>query len=325
MEAFSLYSLMKQLRMLLEFCQHQGCTTIADSNHDILNQHLIAQFILNEHLIQFVYRWFCSGYWSKACKTWANLMPEILHSSPVFLRQTVTHISELHKDNLFMAILPHRRSCQAIDILSLHLPQHVLKSVGSSMMAFIHDDHAIICYTLIHSIILSVITCIGGMLICGAYHKLWRYFDRKDYLCCVNGTLIGITVSCIFTYVLKGEVPLLYACLHAALSIVGICLFRLIFKRTFIDLTTAGRHEARYRRTMIIGGGQACRMLLSEIRNAQSSPHTGDKSTAVFDPVCILDDDRSKVGTTLFDTQIVGTTAEIEKYIREFEVEQIMF
>ena len=178
---------------------------------------------------------------------------------------------------------------------------------------------------LIHSIILSVITCIGGMLICGAYHKLWRYFDRKDYLCCVNGTLIGITVSCIFTYVLKGEVPLLYACLHAALSIVGICLFRLIFKRTFIDLTTAGRHEARYRRTMIIGGGQACRMLLSEIRNAQSSPHTGDKSTAVFDPVCILDDDRSKVGTTLFDTQIVGTTAEIEKYIREFEVEQIMF
>ena len=111
------------------------------------------------------------------------------------------------------------------------------------------------------SIVLSVITCLGGLLIFGAYNKLWRYFNSKDYLSCVNGTLIGITVSCIFTYILKGAVPLRYVCLHAALTIIGICLFRFIFKRTFIDLTEAGRHEAKHKRTMMIGGGQACKML----------------------------------------------------------------
>ena len=175
------------------------------------------------------------------------------------------------------------------------------------------------------SIVLSVITCLGGLLICGAYNKLWRYFNSKDYLSCVNGTLIGITVSCIFTYILKGAVPLRYVCLHTTLTIIGICLFRFIFKRTFIDLTEAGRHEAKHKRTMMIGGGQACKMLLKEIRNAKNSPYTEDKSTAVFDPVCIIDDDRSKIGSTIYETQIVGTTAEIEKYIREFDIEQIVF
>ncbi|HOO07064.1 MAG TPA: hypothetical protein PLH83_11350 [Ruminococcus sp.] len=71
------------------------------------------------------------------------------------------------------------------------------------------------------SIVLSVITCLGGLLICGAYNKLWRYFNSKDYLSCVNGTLIGITVSCIFTYILKGAVPLRYVCLHTTLTIIA--------------------------------------------------------------------------------------------------------
>ncbi len=178
---------------------------------------------------------------------------------------------------------------------------------------------------LITNSVLSVITCLGGLLICGAYNKLWRYFNSKDYLSCVSGTLIGISVSCVFIYILAGEIPLRYVCLHTAIVIIGICLFRFIFKRTFIDLTEAGRHEAKHKRTMIIGGGQATKMLMKEIRNAQKSPYTEDKSTAVFDPVCIIDDERSKIGTMIYDTQIVGTTAEIEKFIREFEIEQIVF
>lgn len=178
---------------------------------------------------------------------------------------------------------------------------------------------------LLNTILLTVITCLGGLLICGAYNKLWRYFNSKDYLSCVYGTLLGITVSCIFVYILKRSVPVRYVCLHTTITIIGICLFRFIFKRTFIDLTESGRHGAKHKRTMIIGGGQACKMLLKEIRNAKNSPYTEDKSTAVFDPVCIIDDDRSKIGTMIYDTQIVGTSSDIEKFIREFEIEQLVF
>ena len=178
---------------------------------------------------------------------------------------------------------------------------------------------------LLTSVVLSTITCFGGLLICGAYNKLWRYFNSKDYLSCVYGVLIGISVSCVFTYILKGTIPLRYVCLHTTIAIIGICLFRLIFKQTFIDLTNAGRHESQYKRTMLIGGGQASKLLIKEIRNAQNSPYAEDKSTAIFDPVCIIDDDRAKIGQTVRDVQIVGTTAEIEKFIHEFEIEQIVF
>ena len=179
---------------------------------------------------------------------------------------------------------------------------------------------------LLISMMMSTVTCLLGLALCGAYNKLWRYFRAKDYLTCVYGVLMGIIISGVFTCILRGAVPFAYVCLHTVISIAGICTFRFVFKRTFIDLTNAGRREAKqYKRTMIIGGGQACSTLLREIRNAQSSPYSEDKTAAGFEPVCIIDDDVSKIGQSIAGVQIVGTTAEIEKYIQEFEVEQIVF
>lgn len=175
------------------------------------------------------------------------------------------------------------------------------------------------------SIMMSVVSCLGCLALCGAYNKMWRYFNAKDYLSCVYGIFVGVAVSCLFTYVMNGYVPMRYVLLHTIGAVVGISLFRFIFKRTFIDLIESGRSESKYKHTMIIGGGQACRMLMSEIRNAQNSPYSADKSAAVFDPVCIIDDDRTKIGTDIQNVQIVGTTSEIDKFIGEFKIEQIVF
>jgi len=195
--------------------------------------------------------------------------------------------------------------------------------ISNYVLLALHDG--ITHKSLLTSLVLSIITCLLGLALCGAYNKLWRYFNSKDYLSCVYGVIIGIAIACVFTYILKGTVPFRYVFLYTAIIIIGICTFRFIFKRTFLDLTEAGRNESKYKRTMIIGGGQACKMLLKEIRNAQNSPYTEDKSTAVFDPVCIIDDDRTKIGTEIHDVQIVGTTAEIQKFIDEFRIQQIVF
>ena len=42
------------------------------------------------------------------------------------------------------------------------------------------------------SIILSAICCFGSLFVFGAYHKMWRYFNGKDYLSCVKGVFLGI-------------------------------------------------------------------------------------------------------------------------------------
>ncbi|MBO4877205.1 MAG: polysaccharide biosynthesis protein [Ruminococcus sp.] len=178
---------------------------------------------------------------------------------------------------------------------------------------------------LLNIIILSIMTCFGGLFICGAYNKLWRYFNKKDYLSCVHGVVLGIISGSFFMFLLHSKLHPVFIILHTAIIIIGICLFRYIFKTTFIDLTRVGRDQSKYKRTMMIGGGKACRMLLNEIHNAQTSPYTEDKASAMFEPVCIIDDDRSKIGQTVKDVQIVGTTAEIEKFVKEMDIEQIIF
>lgn len=173
------------------------------------------------------------------------------------------------------------------------------------------------------SIAVGTISCLAALALCGAYDKLWRYFNRKDYLSCVFGVAAGIAAAYVFIYISCGYIPVIYTLVHCLTSIIGICLFRLIFKTVFIDLTNAVHTESQCRRTMIIGGGQACRMLLKEIYNAQNSPN--QNQSAMFTPVCIIDDDRSKIGTEIGGVTVVGTTAEIHKYIDEKDVEQIIF
>ena len=60
------------------------------------------------------------------------------------------------------------------------------------------------------------------------------------------------------------------------------------------------------KRTMIIGGGKAATTLLNEIFNAKNSPYEGDKSAALYDPICIIDCDPSKFGTFINGVEVVG-------------------
>lgn len=173
------------------------------------------------------------------------------------------------------------------------------------------------------SIVMSVVCCGFCLLAFGAYNKLWRYFNIRDYLSCIGGVLLGMSISCLFFEIMTGDIDITYAAIHFAVATLGICVFRFLFKRAFIDLTNAGHQESQYKRTMIIGGGQACRILLKEIHNAQNSPN--QNSSAMFMPICIIDDDRSKIGTEVSGVTVVGTTAEVQKYADEKNIEQIIF
>lgn len=195
--------------------------------------------------------------------------------------------------------------------------------IASSVFDLLNDGIRI--WMLWASIAVSVMTCLASMALVGAYSRLWRYFNKKDYLSCVIGMTVGVGEACVLTFILHGSVPMRYAALHWLISVCGVCIFRFLFKCTFIDLMASGRNEAKYKRTMMIGGGQACKLLIGEIRNAQNSPYEEDKKTAVFDPVCIIDDDRSKIGTSIDNVQIVGTTDDISRFVEELGIEQIVF
>lgn len=171
------------------------------------------------------------------------------------------------------------------------------------------------------SIIISVFTCSICLTLSGAYSKMWRYFNGRDYLSCLHGVLEGIAAEIIIFLVIRGNADGVFTLLQAVVAIVGICLFRLIFKSTFIDLVEVGRKEANLKRTMIIGAGRACRLIISEIKNSNNE----NRNNVSFLPVCIIDDDEKITGTSIDSIPVVGTTKEIKKFVKEEDIEQIIF
>ena len=174
------------------------------------------------------------------------------------------------------------------------------------------------------SFVVSSVTCCGSLLIFGAYSKLWRFFHKRDYLSCAYGIICGIIIACIFIYIIRSDVNVTYACAHGLIALTGVCLFRVLFKKTFVTFTNSVSENGK-KRTMIVGGGQTCRMILTEIKNAAQSSFTGDMVCAEYDPVCIIDDDRSKVGSEILGVTVVGTTNEIIKFVDQQHIEQIIF
>lgn len=132
-----------------------------------------------------------------------------------------------------------------------------------------------------------------------------------------------MSISALFFKIMTDNIDVTYTAIHFIVSTFGICAFRFIFKQTFIDLIDSGKKDHNYKRTMIIGGGQASKFLLTEIQNAQNSHN--ENPSAMFNPVCIIDDDPQKIGTDINNVTIIGNTSEIPKYVAEKEIEQIIF
>ncbi len=68
-------------------------------------------------------------------------------------------------------------------------------------------------------------------------------------------------------------------------------------------------------RAMIVGGGNAGTMLIREIQST-------DKITYL--PVCVIDDDQTKVGKSINNVKIVGKTDEIPSYAEKYGIDEIL-
>ncbi len=177
---------------------------------------------------------------------------------------------------------------------------------------------------LLISFMVGILSCCGGLFIFSAYSKLWRFFNRRDYLSCLYGVIVGFIASGIFVYMAKKEIPLTFMCIHCLLTIAGVCMFRLLFREAFVTIKSAATDESR-KRTMIVGGGQTCKMILTEIHNARRTVSDTPNPSAQYEPVCIIDDDRSKIGSEIQGVTVVGTTNEIIKFVDQQHIEQIIF
>lgn len=167
---------------------------------------------------------------------------------------------------------------------------------------------------------ITIFCSFSTLLFFGAYNKLWRYFGKRDYITCILGVTSGIFISALLVYFLRFELFWEFAMVHAIISVTGICIFRRLFKDAFVTLVETGFKQAEAKRTMIVGAGSACKILLHEIK-ANRTNQTGDN----IYPVCIVDDDHEKLGKFINNVIVAGSTSEIPQIAKAENIKQIIF
>lgn len=170
---------------------------------------------------------------------------------------------------------------------------------------------------------LSVLFCFLGLFVFGAYNKVWRDLRAKDIVLCGVAVALGLATSYLFAHYMGRPVPWQYMITNMVISVAAIIAFRLIFRKTVIDLLQAGELQNDDReRTLIVGAGNAARMILQDIEFAQSDPNNPSNSIL---PVCMVDDDMSKYRTRIQGVEVVGQTKDIPLICRQNNISLVIF
>lgn len=173
---------------------------------------------------------------------------------------------------------------------------------------------------LLYYLVINLLSCSVMMFALGSYSRLWRYFDIKDYLACGFAMAAGFVIGFAVLTMMNMSPRKIFVLLYFIVATLGIMLFRFIFKKTFLELVDVGHNEV-YERTLIVGAGNAARMILTEIENAKTDPNNPSKNIY---PVCMVDDDTTKLHTKLNGVEIVGTCPEIPVICAKYHITNII-
>ncbi len=168
---------------------------------------------------------------------------------------------------------------------------------------------------------LEALFCFFLLYVSGTYSLVWREMKLKDYAISGAAVAIGLVISYAFAYFMGRPVSKMYMVLNALITIGAIIGFRLAFKRTYEELVHVGEKDTR-ERTLIVGAGNAARMILQEIEFAHSDPNNPSNNLL---PVCLVDDDLKKFRTKIRNVEVLGTTADIPELCRSMSISLVIF
>ncbi|MCI9414117.1 MAG: polysaccharide biosynthesis protein [Clostridiales bacterium] len=150
----------------------------------------------------------------------------------------------------------------------------------------------------------------------GAYRSIWRYANSRDFVSCILSLCVGTAASYILTVltVEKDFRSNIYMVLAFLLSNVLIVSMRMLYQSLYL---VTNRHWGKplRDRTMIVGAGQACKTILSEMLGTDCP----------YYPVCIVDDSKEKISRSISGVRVYGPTARIPELCDQLQVDVILF
>ena len=147
------------------------------------------------------------------------------------------------------------------------------------------------------------------------YLNMWSYASINELVNIFYGCISSIIVEFIYRSFFVIALPRSYYLIKFILLVLFVSIVRYSYR--FVK-NIFENHKIRRNKinTMIIGAGEASRLLITEIHNKPTS----FKNKII----CAIDDDKNKVGTYIRGIPVVGTREDIVKYCDKFDIYEII-
>ena len=165
-------------------------------------------------------------------------------------------------------------------------------------------------YLLIDSIIIVAIFSIFKI-----YKSIWSYASITELINIILACSSYELIEFIYKQIINVNMPRSYYLIKLILLYIFISSIRYSYRiaRTMRDYY---REKNGLTNTMIIGAGEAGRMLITEICN--------NKTNFKNKVCCIIDDDKNKIGSYIKNIPVVGSRKEIKENVDKYNIEEII-
>ena len=148
------------------------------------------------------------------------------------------------------------------------------------------------------------------------YKSMWSYASISELISIFFSCTTFILVEYIYKYlILKLPLPRSYYLIKLFLLYIFISAIRYSYRRAK-TVKEYYRERSGLKNTMIVGAGDAGRLLITEIWN--------NKANFKNKICCVIDDDKNKIGSYIKNIPIVGNRKAIAKNVEKYHIEEII-
>ena len=161
----------------------------------------------------------------------------------------------------------------------------------------------------------TFVFAIAFSLVFGLYANIWKYAGIAEAIKIVCAAAC-MGVWFVVISLVNEELRIGWAIIMMALYFAALVSTRFVYRFYvyFMNrLHNSGAHHGE--RVIVIGGGAAGVTLIRELKTSEK--------LKMF-PVCILDDDKNKIGQFVNGVKIVGTTDDVKYFVKEYNASQII-
>ena len=167
------------------------------------------------------------------------------------------------------------------------------------------------------NITLITVFSIIGMWICKVYDNIWRYASIKDFSKCIGGIILGtVCLYALRVFAIIIEKPFvssdIFIFTSMMLSILAVLVLRVGY--FYVYNTISSSAQSQKSRTLIVGAGDACRRIISEMKIPDSK----------YRPIAIVDDDPVKLHRKLHNIPVVGNISSIPQIVEKYHIKTIL-